>query len=254
MSHKAHPLFKDFFAVYCSLSLFIGLLFLLVSCHTVKQPVSPYSPILPPGYVRAVVPSNAVLPVPGLTASPMLANVPRPAIRRTLLASPSPNVVLICDIDLSGPFDGVHVYSGPQTGSLSLLATFDHTNVFPVSLTMDRPSFVEVRTFINWRAPGIVQTWTNDDGSTGSQTERFYESGGADYVFVPTNCPVIALMPFTNGLQLVGWGAAGMVYQIQSSTDLASWSSNATVTGTNGPYQVWVDSSQQQTFWRTSSP
>jgi hypothetical protein len=216
-------------------------LFALASCHTIKPPKLPY----PPGFVAHPIPSPSVI-----------ANVPRP-VQRAMLVSPAPNVVLTCDIDLTGPFDGVHVYAGPQPTALGLLATFDHTNVFPVNVPTNVPTFLEVRTFINWQAPGIVQTCTNDDGSTGAQTITFREGPinraptFSDYIFVPTNCQVIALMAFTNGLQLVGWGAAGAVYQIQSSADLAAWSSNATVTGTNGPYRVLVDSSQPQTFWRT---
>src|SRR5882672_2569560 len=217
----------------------------LASCQLVPKHPDPLSAIYPPGLK------------PPSTGVQAFSNAPQRFLSARM-ALPAPNVVLTCDIDLSGPFDGVHVYSGPQPGSLSLLAIFDHTNVFPVSLPMDAPSLVEVRSFINWPAPGIVQTWTNDDGSTGSQTITFREGpiNGtptfADFLFVPTNCQSIALMAFTNGLQLVGWGAAGAVYQIQSSTDLVMWQSNATVTGTNGPWQVRVDGSQAHTWFRTS--
>jgi len=216
----------------------------LASCVSlIPKPIGlPY----PPGYVAPQT--------PGLSKSPMLANVPRTPIQRTLLASPAPNVTLLADFG-SGPRDGEFLYESSGNGMLTLLQAYGATNVFPVWLDTNRPHLLAITSFVNWPVPGILTCILDTNTMlTYCVTNLYYESAPAYFFYCPTNCQSIALFQTMNGLQLVGWGAAGVVYQIQSSTDLTSWSNNATVMGTNGPYQVRVDGSQPQTFWRTSSP
>jgi hypothetical protein len=191
-------------------------------------------------------------PEPVVTNRQMLATVAAP-IHRFLLLAITPNVTFTCDIG-SGGYDGVNFYEGRQPGAMALLKQFPATNVFPVSLDTNWPHFIEVRTFVNWPAPGVVQTITNDDQSLTMVTNTFYENPAvADLLYVPAGCSNIWLAQLTNGtMELVGWGQSGSVYSISNGDLAGNWVNAGTVTGTNGPWTVLVNGSQSAGFFRTS--
>lgn len=141
------------------------------------------------------------------------------------------------------------------------MLTFPVTNQFIVPCDNDTPSLIEIRSFVNWPAPYLVSTWTNDDGST-FNTTNFWREGPingdpvvSDFIFVPTGCQSIGLLNYGSNLVVTGWAVGGKVYQILSAPTLdttsANWQTNGTVTGTNGPYQVPIAPVEGQGFYRT---
>lgn len=188
-------------------------------------------------------------PVVTVTNHQMLATVAAP-IHKFLLLAINPNVTFTCDIG-SGAYDGVNFYEGREPGNIALLKQFPATNVFPVSLDTNWPHFIEVRTFVNWPSPGVVQTFTNDDQSLTMVTNTFYENATvADFLYVPTNCPNQWVFLNNDGTTtLAGWGLAGAIYQIRSG-QLQSLAPAGTVTGTNGP---WLHTATGEgPFWSTT--
>lgn len=168
-------------------------------------------------------------------------------IRRTALVSPEQLVSLTCDFG-DGPRGGVNCYWGKQAGIFTGMAAFPPTNVFALPLDTNTPSFIEVRSFVNWPAPGIVQTVTNDDGSTYNTTNFLYESAGASYVFVPTNCQSIALMNYPGRMEVVGWGSAGTVYHILGGSLDAVTNDLEDIQGTNSPWSHLVQAGEGPYF------
>jgi hypothetical protein len=209
----------------------------IASCRTTTPRPDPLQAIYPPGYV-----SNAIPP------PPMLANVPRPRLSAFL---PSPGVPVTMTFDPGqGPADGIHVYRGFNANSMQLIGTWGPTNIFTLNLPTNLPSLVEVHTFINWPSPGVVGSVTLDDGTIENFTNTFYESPGAQMIFVPSNCPAIGLFLMPSGMVLAGWNS-GTNLEVQSSADLVNWTEIAHVT-TPGAWQIQVDGSQQAMgFWRT---
>lgn len=215
------------------------LLVIIVSC---TAPVSQL-PIYPPGFTTSQIVNNTPL-----------------AVRTAVVAPPPPEIMLTCDFG-GGPRDGEHIYIGKQVGQFPTMLTFPVTNQFIVECDNDTPSFIEIRSFVNWPAPYIVQTWTNDDTSTYNTTNFWREGpingdpGVADFVFVPTGCLSIALLDYGTNLVVAGWAVGGKVYQILSAptvdTPLTNWQTNATFTGTNGPYQVPVEPVGDQGYYRS---
>lgn len=216
-------------------------LFLTVSCIAPK----PLPVIYPPGWTPPSVKQT---------------QAPVAKVARSAFVAPLPTVTLTCDFG-DGPRDGEHIYVGKRVGQFSSMLTFPPTNQFEVPCDTNTPSFIELRSFVNWPSPYIVQTWTNDDGST-FNTTNFWREGPingypvvADFVFVPTGCQSIGLLNYGSNMVVTGWGVGGKVYQILSAPTLdtpsANWQTNGTVTGTNGPYQVPVMPVLDQVFYRT---
>jgi hypothetical protein len=193
---------------------------------------------------------------PGYTPPPVLpqANVARrgPA-RGTALLSRPPNITFTCDIG-AGTYDGVNFYEG-QAGlaSMVLRQTFPPTNVFALNLDTNWPHFVEVRTFINWPAPGVVQTVTNDDLSVMAQTNTFYESISADYLWVPAGMTNQWLAALPDGtMELIGWGTQGMTYSVKRGQLNGAWAAFTNFMGTNGPWVVPVVPTNDEDFFKTT--
>ena len=210
------------------------------------------------GLTSSRILDNVTPPMPGdpavvTTNHEMVANIAAPIHRKLLLAI-QPNVTFTCDIGTGG-YDGVNLYEGRQQGSLALLAQFGVTNVFPVSLDTNWPHFIAVRTFINWPMPGVVQTFTNDDGSVTQATNTFYENTNAvaGFLWVPAGMTNQWLAQLTNGqMELIGWGLQGATYAISNGTLHGDWKNYAGVTGTNGPWTVPVEGTNPPEFFKTT--
>lgn len=206
------------------------MLVILASC----TPISPYTAILPPGAQSKVVQAQFD------AASP---------VRRAALGLTGSMVTLTCDFG-DGPMDGITVRASFQVGNYFLVKAFDPTNVFTVALPTNQPSYVEVRSYVLWPAPYVVSTVTNDDGSTGSVTNFYRESDPSWFIYVPTNCPTIGLFAMPDGtIQLAGWATTNLT--IQQSQDLTNWQDVGVITN-SGAWNMPVDATQVQAFWRTS--
>jgi hypothetical protein len=211
--------------------------------HILVRPA--WQAIMPPGMAgngsglrSALPPTRALVAVP---------------IHKNLLLAIAPDITFACDIGAGG-YDGVNFYESGQQGNYTLIQTFGATNVFPVSLDTNWPHFVEVRTFIHWPAPGVIQTFTNDDGSTTSITNTFYEGVVADYLWVPAGMTNQWLAQLADGsMQLIGWGTQGATYTVKRGDTLQGpWDELGTIPGTNGPWMVPDDgTSAQRFFWTT---
>ena len=230
MSYRRDAAVSSLLVLGCCIALFL----IATSCQITRPPVSPYAPILPPGYQpTAQVFSNA-------------------AVRRFAVVLPPPGVLVTntFDVDPSLPFDGVNVYTSLNGKSMTFLAAFGHTNVFAVTLPTNLPSLVEIRTFINWPAPGVIGSFTLDDGTIDNFTNTFYESAGSQFIFVPTNCPAIAIFAMADGsTEVAGWNS-GTNLTVQSSSNLQDWLPVAVVTN-QGAWQISADATSQNGFWRT---
>lgn len=213
------------------LAFFATLFFMATSCKTTR----PLSPIYPPGWTPP-------------TSLNMATNAVREVLRSAIIGPPPPNVTLAADIDLTLPFDGVNLYAGFESQAMTLVATFGHTNVFPLNLPTNLPSEVEIRTSISWPPPYVVGSITLDDGTTEDFTNTFYESPGTQFIYVPTNCASIGLFTMSDGTTVVaGW--ADVPLMVESSADRITWNPISTVTNL-GAFQVQVDQSQDHEWFR----
>jgi hypothetical protein len=229
---------RDCWVAASTIGGFCAYLFLTVSC--IAPAPSPLSPIYPPGWTPTS-PTKVTAHLSNRVLSPIKAT----------FAVPRPTVTLTCDFG-QGPMDGVHIFYGKQVGQFAAMLTFPPTNQFAVPLDTNSPSFVELRTFVNWPAPGVIDTKTNDDGSTSSVTNTFYESTPADFVFVPTNCARIAPMQYSDHLEIWGWGNAGLIYHILSGPIGAITNDVENIPGTNGSWRHGAQASEGP-FFRSMS-
>lgn len=202
----------------------------MASCSHLK----PLPAIFPPGYVpRAVPSSNALKPL--LTLA---------------VAQPVPNYTLTADFN--GSYDGTILYELNANGTSNQVATYGFTTAFPVFMDTNRPHLLALTSYRNWPAPGVISCVTNDDTTVDCVTNGYWESQASYFVLVPDHCAAIAIFQLTsNACELAGWGSNGVVYALETSLDLTTWHSNATVTGTNGAFTILVDGSAQQGFYRT---
>jgi hypothetical protein len=85
-------------------------------------------------------------------------------------------------------------------------------------------------------------------------TNTFYESAGSSFVFVPTGCQSIALLNYTNGFQVVGWGMAGTMYRVLGGMLGGVTNGLEDIQGTNGPWTHMVQSGEGPYFRSVANP
>ena len=198
-------------------------------------PTNAMSIIMPPGFAPS---SNVVRPrLMALVAPPVVATT---------------NVVLTCDVG-AGRFDGVNIYNGMEPDRLSLILTIVGPNpVASVTIPIAYPTLLEARTFINWPAPGVVNCFTNDDGSTGCVTNTYYENPvGTDLIYVPVGCPNQWVFLNRDGTtSLVGWGLTNFNYTVRSGQLDGPMVPVFSFSGTNGPWRH--DATGEGPYWATT--